>query len=77
MSSHRTQAKGKCRGQGEDSIYWDSLKKSYIGAVSLGFNPAYRRIRRKVTGHIKAEVRDQLRCCTGKPHGRLRLGPRV
>jgi integrase len=56
-----TQAKGKRRGQGEDSIYWDSSKNRYVGAVSLGFSPAGTRIRRKVAGRTKAEVRDKLR----------------
>jgi integrase len=56
-----TQAKGKRRGQGEDSIYWDSSKNRYVGAVSLGFSPSGTRIRRKVTGCTKAEVRDKLR----------------
>ena len=56
-----TQAKGKRRGQGEDSIYWDSSKNRYVGAVSLGFSPSGARIRRKVTGRTKAEVRDKLR----------------
>jgi integrase len=56
-----TQARGKRRGQGEDSIYWDSSKNRYVGAVSLGFSPSGRRIRRKVTGRTKAEVRDKLR----------------
>ncbi len=57
-----TQAtRGKRRGQGEDSIYWDSSKNRYIGAVSLGFSPSGARIRKKVTGRTKAEVRDKLR----------------
>jgi integrase len=56
-----TQAKGQRRGHGEDSIYWDSSKHRYIGAVSLGFAPAGTRIRRKVTGRTKAEVRSKLR----------------
>jgi integrase len=56
-----TQAKGGRRGHGEDSIYWDSSKNRYVGAVSLGFSPAGTRIRRKVTGRTKAEVRDKLR----------------
>ena len=56
-----TQAKGQRRGHGEDSIYWDSSKRRYVGAVSLGFAPAGARIRRKVTGRTKAEVRDRLR----------------
>jgi hypothetical protein len=61
VNSDQTQAKGKRRGQGEDSIYRDSPKNQHVGAVSLGFNPAFRRIRRKVTGHTKAEARDKPR----------------
>jgi integrase len=56
-----TQVQGKRRGQGEDSIYWDSSKNRYVGAVSQGFSPAGKRLRRKVTGRTKAEVRDKLR----------------
>jgi hypothetical protein len=56
-----TQAKGQRRGHGEDSIYWDPSKNRYVGAVSLGFTPAGTRIRRKVTGRTKAEVRGKLR----------------
>ncbi len=55
------QATGKRRGQGEDSIYWDSSKSRYVGAVSLGFSPSGTRIRKKVTGRTKAEVRGKLR----------------
>jgi len=56
-----THAKRQRRGHGEDSIYWDSSKHRYVGAVSLGFAPAGTRIRRKVTGRTKAEVRSKLR----------------
>jgi integrase len=49
------------RGQGEDSIYWDASKNRYVGAVSLGFGPSGTRIRKKVTGRTKTEVRDKLR----------------
>jgi integrase len=56
-----TQAKGQRRGHGEDSIYWDPSKNRYVGAVSLGFTPAGTRIRKKVTGRTKAEVRGKLR----------------
>jgi hypothetical protein len=51
----------KRRGQGEDSIYWDASKNRYVGAVSLGFNPAGTRIRKKVAGRTKTEVRDKLK----------------
>ena len=53
----------KRRGQGEDSIYWDASKNRFVGAVSLGFSPAGTRIRKKVTGRTKTEVRDKLRDC--------------
>lgn len=56
-----TQATGKRRGHGEDSIYWDESRKRYIGAVDLGFSPAGTRIRKKVSGKTKVEVRDKLR----------------
>jgi hypothetical protein len=56
-----TQALSKRRGQGEDSIYWDASKNRHIGAVSLGFSPSGTRIRKKVSGRAKAEVRDELR----------------
>jgi len=56
-----TQATSGRRGQGEDSIYWDASKNRYIGAVSLGFSPSGTRIRKKVTGRTKTEVRDKLR----------------
>jgi integrase len=49
------------RGHGEDGIYLDASKNRYVGAVSLGYGPDGRRIRRKVTGRTKAEVRDKLR----------------
>jgi integrase len=49
------------RGHGEDAIYLDAAKNRYVGAVSLGHGPDGRRIRRKVTGRTKAEVRDKLR----------------
>ena len=56
-----THAASKRRGHGEDSIYWDESRKRYIGAVDLGFSPAGTRIRKKVSGKTKVEVRDKLR----------------
>jgi hypothetical protein len=51
----------RCRGHGEDSIYFDASKNRWIGAASLGFSPdGARRIRHKVQGRTKAEVRDKL-----------------
>jgi hypothetical protein len=67
-----TQAISRRRGQGEDSIYWDSSKNRYIGAVSLGFSPAGTRIRKKVTGRTKTEVRDKLRELHKQVEGGLR-----
>jgi integrase len=49
------------RGHGEDAIYFDAAKNRYAGAISLGFGPDGKRIRRKVTGRTKAEVRDKLK----------------
>jgi integrase len=51
----------KRRGHGEDSIYFATAKNRYVGAVSLGFGPDGRRIRRKVYGRTKQEVRDKLK----------------
>jgi integrase len=56
-----THATSKRRGHGEDSIYWDESRKRYIGAVDLGFSHAGTRIRKKVSGKTKVEVRDKLR----------------
>jgi hypothetical protein len=49
------------RGRGEDAIYFDAAKNRYVGAVSLGFGPDGKRIRRKVTGRTKQDVRDKLK----------------
>jgi integrase len=54
-------ATGKRRGHGEDSIYFDEDRNRYVGAVSLGADLDGKRIRRKVTGKAKQEVRDKLR----------------
>jgi integrase len=61
------------RGPREDSIYYDHAAPcrdpdehrrctgSWRGVVSLGYGPDGRRIRRKVRGQTKTEVRDKLR----------------
>jgi integrase len=54
-------ANARRRGHGEDSIYFDAAKNQHVGAVSLGFTPDGKRIRRKVSGRTKQEVRDKLR----------------
>jgi integrase len=48
------------RGHGEDSIYFDRVNNCWVGAVSLG-HQAGRRVRRKVTGRTKTEVKVKLR----------------
>jgi integrase len=52
---------GKRRGRGDDAIYWEETKGSYVGAVSLGYTAAGQRRRRKVYGRTKTEVRDKLK----------------
>jgi integrase len=49
------------RGHGEGAIYFAADKNRYIGAVSLGFGPDGKRLRRKVSGKTKQEVRDKLK----------------
>src|SRR5262249_8495491 len=44
-----------------DAIYFATAKNRYVGAISLGFGPDGRRIRRKVYGRTKQEVRDKLK----------------
>jgi integrase len=56
-----TVVSGKRRGRGEHSIYWDSAKDRYVGAVSLGYSASGARVRKKVMGRTKTEVRDKLR----------------
>jgi integrase len=51
----------KRRGHGEDAIYFAAAKNRYVGAVSLGYGPNGQRIRRKVYGRTKQEVRDKLK----------------
>src|SRR5215813_19828 len=49
------------KGHSEDAIYFDAAKNRHVGAVSLGFTPDGKRIRRKVSGKTKQEVRDKLK----------------
>jgi integrase len=49
------------RGHGEDGIYFDPARNRYMGAVSLGYGPGGKRIRRKVSGKTKQEVRAKLK----------------
>jgi hypothetical protein len=49
------------RGYGDDSTYWHATKGRYVGAISLGYDPKGKRIRKSVTGKTKAEVKDKLK----------------
>jgi len=49
------------RGHGEGSVYRDAANGTWVGAISLGWTPDGKRIRRKVTGRTKTEVRDKLK----------------
>ena len=74
----------KRRGWGEDSIYFDHASDCrdprhhrgclgrWRGSVSLGFGPDGRRVRRKVGGRTKTEVKDKLQLV----HDELREGIR-
>jgi integrase len=48
------------RGHGDDSIYHDQANSCWVAAVSLGHKGG-KRVRRKVTGRTKSEVRAKLR----------------
>jgi hypothetical protein len=49
------------RVRGEDAIYFAAAKDRYVGSISLGYGQDGRRIRRKVFGKTKQEVRDRLK----------------
>ena len=55
-----SETKVKRRGFGEDGIYLDAARNRYMGAVSLGYGLDGKRIRRKVSGKTKQEVRAKL-----------------
>ena len=55
-----SETKVRRRGFGEDGIYLDAARNRYMGAVSLGYGPDGKRIRRKVSGKTKQEVRARL-----------------
>ena len=52
---------GRRRGHGEDAVHLDAARGWYVGAASLGLGPDGRRVRRKVSGKTKQEVRDNLK----------------
>ncbi len=51
---------GRRRGHGEDSIYFDRANNHWVGAISLGYKGG-KRVRRKVTGRAKTDVKAKLR----------------
>lgn len=65
--------KTKRRGQGEDSIFFLADRNRYIGDVSVGYRADGRRIRRRVSGRTKQEVRDKLKAL----HAELDAGLKV
>jgi integrase len=78
-------ADAKRRGYGEDGIYFDhradyrdsahhrTCDGRWRGVVSLGFNADGKRVRKKVSGKTKAEVRDKLKAV----HSELDAGVRT
>lgn len=60
------------RGHGDDAIYFDASKNRYVGAVSLGHGADGRRLRKKVTGKTKVEVREKLRALHRDLDGNVR-----
>jgi hypothetical protein len=55
-----SETKVRRRGFGEDGIYLDAARNRYMGAISLGYGPDGKRIRRKVSGKTRQEVRAKL-----------------
>jgi hypothetical protein len=49
------------RRHGEGSVDRDAANGTWVGAISLGWRPDGSRIRRKVTGRTKTEVREKLK----------------
>jgi hypothetical protein len=56
-----SETKVRRRGFGEDGIYLDAARNRDMGAISLGYRPDGKRIRRKVSGQTKQEVRERLK----------------
>lgn len=62
LTVDRPAATARRRGYGEGSVYFNAVNNHWTGAVSLGYAPdGKRRVRRKVTGRTKTEVRDKLK----------------
>ena len=72
MADSKTRRRGH---GGEDAIYLDTAKNRYVGAVSLGFGPDGKRVRRKVYGRTKQDVRDKLKALHAELDRGLRTSP--
>jgi hypothetical protein len=66
------ETKVRRRGFGDDGIYLDAVRNRYMGAISLGYGPDGKRIRRKVSGQTEQEVRAKLQAL----HQELNAGVR-
>jgi integrase len=69
------EASARRRGHGEDAIYFAADKSRYIGAISIGFGPDGKRMRRKVSGKTKQEVRDKLKAIHAELDAGVRSSP--
>jgi integrase len=58
------------RERGDDGISWDKVNKCYIGTISLGYDDAGKRLRRRVRAKTKQEVKDKL----SKLHEEIKAG---
>jgi hypothetical protein len=63
------------RGHGEGSVYRDSANGTWVDAIPLGWRPDGSRIRRKVTGRTKTEVREKLKKRARTLSGPSRIWP--
>ena len=72
LRSCHSETKVSRRSRGEDAIYFAAAKNRYVGSVSLGYGPDGRRIRRKVSGKTKQEVRDKLKARHQELNARVR-----
>ena len=73
MASAMSETKVRAPWAGEDSIYLDAARNRYMGAISLGYGPDGKRIRRKVSGKTKQEVRAKLQALHQEMIGFQRL----
>jgi integrase len=49
------------RSRGDGGLYWSESRERWIGEVTIGFNPAGKRITRKVSGRTKTEAKNKLK----------------